>query len=480
MTKPLYILILFIISLGLEAQSIKNKALIFDAYGIDEGIEVLEDTNGDYLIIGNTNSYNSEASIVLLKIDTSGSILFRKTYNIFPNYLEKAVSAKLGSNGYLYILGNTLSQNKSYQIYLLMINSDGSVLGSKTYGGSDYEFATDLETGLNNRLIISANTYSYGNGSSDNLCLITNSIGDSITSKVYGGANDDFTTDVMLFGKKIILSSKTKSYGNNSENVYIQMFNYQLDSLKSYTDTSYSNKSPENMILTNDSCFSFVGYNSDSTNTYKGKLIAKLDTNLNLLWERKVGSPTSDIVYKSHVQDSLGNYIVSGWRDDFNGTYYNVLLAKLSSSGWYIHNSSFGGTFDDYIGEIYKNSKGNLMIIGSTEDDNTSQSAILFSTFDYNLNIQYNQDSIWISRNKNIPQKSFNIYPNPAVNNFTISGLDNNKYKLQIINYQGIILKEYIVENKEKIDVSALSAGIYFIRLNGKDRVYNRKLIISK
>ncbi len=62
------------------------------------------------------------------------------------------------------------------------------------------------------------------------------------------------------------------------------------------------------------------------------------------------------------------------------------------------------------------------------------------------------------------------IYPNPAHDNLQISVNDyEGSIKLQILNISGEIVKSYeIRDNKEVIDISDLSDGIYFIGINDK------------
>ncbi|MBQ8222267.1 MAG: T9SS type A sorting domain-containing protein [Bacteroidales bacterium] len=71
------------------------------------------------------------------------------------------------------------------------------------------------------------------------------------------------------------------------------------------------------------------------------------------------------------------------------------------------------------------------------------------------------------------------IYPNPA-NYFIDIEIENDKEKaksIEIINEMGVTVIRSKFKNK--IDVSSLSPGLYFIRINFKDYIHNEKVVIE-
>jgi len=76
---------------------------------------------------------------------------------------------------------------------------------------------------------------------------------------------------------------------------------------------------------------------------------------------------------------------------------------------------------------------------------------------------------------------SFNIYPNPAKNNVQIIIKNNGlAYNIEIININGLIVKQFKTTNKQiNIDLSFATKGIYFVRIIGKNSVTTQKLIIE-
>ena len=63
-----------------------------------------------------------------------------------------------------------------------------------------------------------------------------------------------------------------------------------------------------------------------------------------------------------------------------------------------------------------------------------------------------------------------NIYPNPSSNEIQISNLYEENIKLSILDINGKLVLQKRVSNKERIDISTLTKGIYQINFEGKDK----------
>ena len=59
-----------------------------------------------------------------------------------------------------------------------------------------------------------------------------------------------------------------------------------------------------------------------------------------------------------------------------------------------------------------------------------------------------------------------NLYPNPANDIVRIEGLEG-KHEIQIYNAYGMLVKTESIDGDSEIDLSGLSAGYYFLRVEG-------------
>ncbi len=79
------------------------------------------------------------------------------------------------------------------------------------------------------------------------------------------------------------------------------------------------------------------------------------------------------------------------------------------------------------------------------------------------LDIEYSEI---LSNPSTIDIANIKLYPNPVKTEFEIAGLNTGNYKLQVISVQGQVIKELNnYQSKDKVSISSLSNGFYFVKL---------------
>ncbi len=68
------------------------------------------------------------------------------------------------------------------------------------------------------------------------------------------------------------------------------------------------------------------------------------------------------------------------------------------------------------------------------------------------------------------------IYPNPAQNHIAFRGLKEINYDVKIINNLGLIVKNVPIKSSQ-IDISDLSAGIYFLSIETKNQRIIKRIV---
>lgn len=82
--------------------------------------------------------------------------------------------------------------------------------------------------------------------------------------------------------------------------------------------------------------------------------------------------------------------------------------------------------------------------------------------------------SILINQSEDI-----NIYPNPARNEIKITGLENEKNNITIIDIKGRVVYSDFVYGNATVDVSSLHSGMYKIRIESGNNVISRSLVVQ-
>lgn len=163
----------------------------FGGNGIDIGYSAKPTLDGQYIIVGSTSSYGAgNTDVYLVKLDSMGNIMWQKTYGGFLNDVGKAV-IQVADSGY-FIAGFTNSYGAGgYDSYLIRTDKMGNLIWQKTYGGLDWDFATDLVYTPDGNLAVVGNTSSYGSGKKDGFALKYDFLGNLIWQKLFGGIEDD-------------------------------------------------------------------------------------------------------------------------------------------------------------------------------------------------------------------------------------------------------------------------------------------------
>ena len=139
--------------------------------------------------------------------------------------------------GYTFSFGSGMSD-----VFLCKIDQQGNELWSKTVGGSGFEVGYDVcETG-DHGFLITGYTTSIGAGSRDVLVIKTDSQGNLLWEKSFGGPDIDIGFSAYETSDQCyVVCGSTKSFGNHSDDVYIVMMNEKGDLI---WDTVWSDEEP--------------------------------------------------------------------------------------------------------------------------------------------------------------------------------------------------------------------------------------------
>jgi hypothetical protein len=266
----------------------------------DYGLSVFETADGGYAVSGYTYSFgggNSDA--YLIKTDNNGTFQWSKSYGGL--YAEDFTTVKQTADGGYILLGSSASFGSGptdFDLYLVKTDMNGDTLWTKKIGGANADNGLCLELTNDSGFIITGYTNSIGIGQDDIFLLKTNSLGNVLWTKTYGGAESDVANDVQQTSDGgYILTGKTHSFGafSNDGDVYL----------------------------------------------------IKTDAAGDTLWSKTFGGSGTDIGY-SVKQTTDGGYAVCGWTYSFGAGAIDVYLLKTDSQGNLLWSNTLGGGSFDY------------------------------------------------------------------------------------------------------------------------------------
>jgi hypothetical protein len=132
----------------------------------DFGYALVQTVDGGYTIAGYTYSFGAGSSdVYLVKTDASGNMLWNKTYG--GTSIEYGFSLVQTVDGGYAIAGLTRSFGAGGDVYLVKTNTSGAMLWNKTYGGTRTDYGWSIVQTVDGGYTIAGDTGTFGAGIND-------------------------------------------------------------------------------------------------------------------------------------------------------------------------------------------------------------------------------------------------------------------------------------------------------------------------
>ena len=302
----------------------------------DEGNSVAQTSDGGYIVAGTTESFGAgSGDVYLVKTAGLGDTIWTRTYG--GSGYDKGWSVAQTSDGGYIVAGETHSFGAGYSdVYLVKTDAVGDTIWTRTYGGSDDDFGFSVAQTSDGGYIV-AGTYAYGweAGTADVYLVKTDAVGDTIWTRTYGGSDDDYGYSVAKTsdGGYIVAGIYDYDWETETCDVYLVKTDSVGDTIWTRTYGGSDYDEGFSVAQTSDGGYIVAGktrsFGAGSGDVYLVKTDAVGDT----IWTRTYGG-SDDEWGKSVAQTSDGGYIVAGYTGSFGAGHYDVYLVKTDSLGY--------------------------------------------------------------------------------------------------------------------------------------------------
>ncbi len=297
----------------------------------EEGNAVQQTTDGGYIIAGYTKSLGAGLNdVYLIKTDTAGNLVWSKTFGGTQD--EEAYSVQQTTDGGYIIAGATSSYGAgSRDVWLIKTDQNGNDIWKKTLGGMSSDGARFVQQTSDGGFIITGWTYSLGPGAVGNVLLIkTDSSGNQIWFKAFGGTDVDrgYCVKQLLEGGYLI-TGYTASTGAGLDDMLLIKTDSNGNTIWEKTYGGSGRDYGNGVIQTNDGGYVVAGYTLSYGAGSEDVWIVKTDSSGNQQWMKTLGGAQSDIGYFINYTDD-GGLIVTGHTLSFGAGVHDVWLIKLN------------------------------------------------------------------------------------------------------------------------------------------------------
>ena len=214
---------IYLVKTNAAGNMVWNKSL--GALSDDNMYAMLMTSEGKLLITGSTLSAGAGINDALaVMIDTNGNVLWSKTYG--STDVDEAYSAIETPEGNFLISGSTAFGAGNYDAWLLKIDPAGNLLWNKTYGGAaGLEDGNVIISAPGGNYLVAGKTGSFGAGNDDHFLFNVDPAGNLRWAKAIGGVIHDpgYGVAFLSFDNSIFLCGSTMSFGPASGSIIMQL-----------------------------------------------------------------------------------------------------------------------------------------------------------------------------------------------------------------------------------------------------------------
>jgi len=515
------ILVLIIGMMGVKAygQIMFQKAFGgTDSYG---GYYVQQTTDGGYIIVGE-DFYS--ANIYLIKTNVYGDTLWTK-FIVTLGGAEGNCVRQTNDGGYIIVGGNTADGNDANYVYLIKTNSIGDTLWTKELGkgvGNSIQQTTD------GGYIIGGYMSTCNAGCAHFFNFIkTDNLGNMVWTRIFEAFDNDDALSVQQTtdgGYMLAGFCESDALNNSFDHFYLIKTNSNGDTLwtKSYGGTRDIGYSAQQ---TTDGGYIIAGTTTSFGDSTGNVYLIKTDSIGDIVWSKTYGDSTGDIAY--FVQQTYdGGYIIAGNTNNIYDTLGDVYLIKTNSIGDTLWTRTYGGSGNDVASSIQQTTDGGYIITGYTNSFGLADYALYLIKTDSNGNAgcyegrtstivatpptqifpvttivssgftNYSLPTYYVGYaggtvttictdeviNEISTNNFLSLYPNPTSGTFTLTynfqlSTINSQLKIYDVLGQQVYSQPIVNQQSTIINLPQLSNGVYFYQLTNGTESYRGKFV---
>jgi hypothetical protein len=288
--------------------------------------------DGGYVVIGNTSSFDAQRKdVLIMKVRQNGSVEWAHTYGGDVN--DYGFDMEHTSDGGFIIVGETNSFDAKDDIFAFKVNSLGKMEWAKKIGGDSIDYAYAVHE-VNDGYVIGAETKSYGAGKYDAMVIKLDKAGDLLWAKTYGGVEDESLQDIIVLENgDLVFVGSTLSYGHENQDMLFVWTdpNGMVRLVKTLGGVLDEQALAVKKVPGDGFAIAGLSNSYNEFQTWMDAYLVRLNEKGNMRWSKTFGGDTTDIASGLEYHKESGDFLMCGETISFpeKGDNKEIFLVKV-------------------------------------------------------------------------------------------------------------------------------------------------------
>jgi hypothetical protein len=330
----------------------------------DRGIHIHQTRDDGYAVTGYTeNTADESEDLLLVRLDPNGEVLWSRTYGGAGT--DNGWSVTETEDGGFAVAGFTDSQGAGgMDVWLLRTDSEGNLLWDRTFGGEWADYGWSIHATPDGGFIIAGQTDSFEALSTDAYLVRTDENGELLWSRFYGGPGIDrvFSVDLTEGGGYIVGGITDGAGGRDA---YLFLTDETGEPLWERAFGGENADVGHTVEQTADGGFIVYGYTESFGAQREDVYLVKTDIDGEVEWERVFGESGDDRILTG-AQTPDGGFVLVGFTQSETAGGLDVLIILTDPEGNLVWRETLGGEFNDRGYTIIATDAGDFALVGDT------------------------------------------------------------------------------------------------------------------
>jgi hypothetical protein len=378
-------------------KSFGSSGMACTGKGVAQGAD-----NALYFIGNYVNLLSFEHGMELSKIDSLGNIVWRKLIGPQTAHANRIIYSL---NHELIIVGQVDDSAGNADALILKSDTTGQIIYNKTFGSLS---ATEMFAGVapnpNGGFVLSGfSSHPSGNGNAIYLVAV-DSAGNGLWDKVYSYNVNAVGDDISSTPDGNYVLGSDKKTASIDYNAQVLKINASGNIIWNTDITFPYNSGCKNIMVTSNGNYLLAGEAATATSAYFDPFLTLLDTAGNILWSHTIACGNGPEAAYDVIEYAPQQYMITGFGLNSTTGNTDLMIMYLDSNGFEVSKQYFGNSgYDQAFNIIMHNDSSSFFAAGMTLVNGEAKYFLVHQPI-------INTTSI----DEPFSQLNFTVYPNPA------------------------------------------------------------------